>query len=170
MILLCGVVPSNRHEEEGLARSAVPSVRFAVDITLFALVLVMLSPRLTGLPLHEWLGLALGAPVLLHLLLSWPWIARATLVVPIRATLRHRVNYLLNWLLFASIVVEIVSGIMISVVALPALGVATVEDRAWRAMHNRYLNLLVILVGLHVAMNWSAIRSGLRRWVKSDAA
>ncbi len=150
-------------------RSAVPSLRFAIDIALFGLVLVMLSPRLTGLPLHEWIGLALGVPVLIHLLLSWPWIARATLVVPVRPGMRHRINYILNWLLFASLVLEIVSGMMISVVAIPALGVATIEDRAWRSLHNRYLNLFVLLVGLHIAMNWNALRSGLRRWLVREA-
>lgn len=118
--------------------------------------------------MHEWLGLALGVPVLVHLLLSWPWIARATVVVPVRGGWHHRVNYILNWLFFFSLVLEILSGIMISVVAMHALGVATIEDRAWRALHNRYLNVFVVLVGLHVAMNWNAIRSGLRRMVARE--
>ena len=113
---------------------------------------MMLSPRLTGLPVHEWLGLALGVPVLVHLLFSWSCMSRSTV-------------YLLNWLLFATLVLEIVSGIMISVVAIPALGMATVEDRAWRSLHNRYLNIFTLLVGLHVAMNWRPLRSGLTRWL-----
>lgn len=148
-----------------MKRSPVPTVRFAIDIVLSGFILLMLSPRLTGLPVHEWLGLALGVPVLIHLLLSWSWIARATVVVPVRRGWRHRVNYVLNWLLFSSLVLEITSGIMISVVAIPALGRSTIEDRAWRSLHNRYLNIFTLLVGLHVAMNWSALRSGVTRWL-----
>jgi len=121
---------------------SVSSSRFAVDVFLFGLILLMLSPRLTGLPVHEWLGLALGIPVVVHLLLSWSWISRATLVV-----------------------LEILSGVVISVVALPALGISTIEDGAWRLLHNRFLNFLVILVGVHIAMNWNALRSGIRRWL-----
>ncbi len=134
-------------EEDALKQSAA-SIRFAIDIVLFGLVLAMLSPRLTGLPLHEWLGLAIGVPVLVHLLLSWSWIARATVVVPVRSGWRHRANYILNWLLFTSLIVEIVSGIMISQVAMPALSVATAEDRAWRSLHNRYLNIFTLLIGI----------------------
>lgn len=143
---------------------SVSSSRFAVDVLLFGLILLLLSPRLTGLPVHEWLGLALGIPVVVHLLLSWSWISRATIVVPTRPGWRHRVNYALNWLLFALVVLEVLSGIIISVVALPALGISTIEDGAWRLLHNRFLNFLVILVGVHIAMNWNALRTGIRRW------
>lgn len=141
------------------------SFRFAIDVILFGLFLFMLSPRLSGLPVHEWLGLALAIPVLVHLLLSWTWISRATLVAPIRSGWRHRINYALNWTLFVVVVLEIVSGLMISVVALPALGIPTIEDGAWRLLHNRFLNLLVLLLGIHIAMNWNVLRVGIRRWL-----
>jgi len=144
---------------------SVSSSRFAVDVLLFGLILLLLSPRLTGLPVHEWLGLALGIPVVVHLLLSWSWISRATIVVSTRSGWRHRINYLLNWLLFALVVLEILSGVVISVIALPALGISTIEDRAWRLLHNRFLNFLVLLVGIHIAMNWNALRTGIRRWL-----
>jgi cytochrome b561 len=147
-----------------VGKASVSSVRLAIDIALFGLILLLLSPRLTGLPVHEWLGLAIGVPVLVHLLLSWSWIARATLVAPVRPGWRHRINYGLNWLLFALVILEITSGIVISVVALPSLGIPTIEDRAWRLLHNRFLNFLVLLVGIHIAMNWSALRTGIRRW------
>lgn len=143
---------------------SVSQLRFAIDVALFGLILLLLSPRLTGLPVHEWLGLALGIPVLVHLLLSWSWIARATLSVPVRTGWRHRINYVLNGLLFALVILEITSGIVISVVALPSLGISTVEDGAWRLLHNRFLNILVLLVGIHTAMNWNALRTGIRRW------
>lgn len=63
------------------------------------------------------------------------------------------------------VVLEIVSGLMISVVALPALGIPTIEDGAWRLLHNRFLNLLVLVLGIHIAMNWNVLRVGIRRWL-----
>lgn len=149
-------------------RVSTPTTRFVIDLALLGLILLMLSPRATGLPVHEWLGLALGIPVLMHLLLSWTWISRATLVVPFRSGWRHRINYILNSLLFALIVTEIVSGVAISVVALPSLGIPTIEDRAWRALHNRLLNVLVLLVGIHLAMNWTGLRAELGRRLRKD--
>lgn len=149
---------------------SISSTRFAIDVALFGVILLLLSPRLTGLPVHEWLGLAVGVPVVVHLLLSWSWISRATLFVPTRPGWRHRINYVLNWLLFALMVLEILSGVVISVVALPALGISTVEDGAWRLLHNRFLNFLVLLTGIHIAMNWNALRVGLKRWLVRTAS
>jgi len=59
---------------------SLPRTRVALylDISLLALVLLLFAPRLTGLPIHEWVGLALIPIVLLHLLLSWRWIATST--------------------------------------------------------------------------------------------
>jgi hypothetical protein len=137
---------------------------YTLDFALLVLLLLLFSPRLTGLPMHEWLGLALGLPLLLHLLLSWRWIATATTGVLRRSSLRSRINYLLNALLFILVVIEIVSGGMISAVAVPALGIATVNDRSWRALHNLGLNWTLLVIGLHVAMNWATLLRALRTW------
>jgi hypothetical protein len=148
-------------------RIAVP---FFLDLLLLGALLLLLSPRLTGLPLHEWLGLSLGLPLVAHLLYSWPWIATNTRRLARQSDRRARVNYVLNALLFALIVVVLTSGIAISQVALPSVGLHTIEDRSWRALHNQSLNWLVLLTGLHLAMNWTALLAGLRRHVGRDAA
>jgi len=135
---------------------SLPRTRLALylDIGLLAVVLLLFAPRLTGLPIHEWVGLALIPVVLLHLLLSWGWIATTSKAIVARASRRARINYLLNWLLFILVVLEITSGLMISEVALPPFGFVTLNDRAWRALHNQALNWTHLVIGLHVAMNW----------------
>lgn len=137
---------------------------YALDLVLLLTLLLLFSPRLTGLPVHEWLGLALGLPLLLHLLLSWRWIATATAGVFARGGMRSRINYVLNAILFVLIVIEIISGSMISAIAAPTLGIPTVNDRSWRALHNLCLNWTLLVLGLHVAMNWTPLLRALRTW------
>lgn len=50
-----------------------PSNAFALglDTVLFILFVLLRTPKLTGLPWHEWLGVAFFVPMLVHLLLSW---------------------------------------------------------------------------------------------------
>ena len=143
-------------------RSRRAYLTYALDLALFVALLLLFSPRLTGLPIHEWLGLALGVPLLCHLLLSWQWIAKATTSALNGGTLRTRINSILNAILFTLIVLEIVSGTMISAVAIPRFGVATVDDRSWRALHNHALNWTLLALGLHVAMNWAPLLIALR--------
>ena len=92
---------------------------FCLDALLLVACLLLLSPRLTGLPVHEWLGIAFAIPLLVHLLLAWPWIVTATrrLFAPIRR--RDTVNTLHNLSLFVTTTVVVVSGIVISQVSLP---------------------------------------------------
>lgn len=135
---------------------------FWLDLLLFLLLLLLLAPRLTGLPAHEWLGLCLAAVVILHLLFSWRWISTATRRLGRPMPARFRINYLINVTLFILVVLVTVSGVVISRVALPRLGVTMIEDRSWRALHNLTLNWLNLLTALHLAMNWEWVLRMLR--------
>lgn len=139
------------------------AVAIQVDVVLLAVLLLLFSPRLTGLPIHEWVGLALGAVLLVHLLLSWSWISAGTRRFIAERDRRARINYVLNALLFILVVVEVTSGIVISRVSLPSLGILTIEDRSWRALHNLTLNWTMLLLGFHVAMNWRPFAGGVKR-------
>src|SRR5690242_19742772 len=135
---------------------------FWLDLLLFLLVILLLAPRLTGLPAHEWLGLSLAALLILHLLFSWRWISTATRRLGRPMPARFRINYLINVTLFVLVMLVIVSGVVISRVALPRLGVTMIEDRSWRALHNLTLNWLTLFTGLHLAMNWEWVARMVR--------
>lgn len=140
-----------------------------VDVLLLAMLLLLFSPRATGLPLHEWIGLTLFGIIVIHLVLSWAWIATNMRRFLTHGNRRTRINLGLNWLLFILILMELVSGVMISRVALPAIGVITIEDRSWRALHNLTLNWTLLLLGIHVAMNWRPLVGGVQRYLLRGA-
>lgn len=146
----------------GAARN---SFAIYVDVLLLATLLLLFSPRLTGLSIHEWLGVSLGATLIVHLLLSWSWISSGTRRVFSGSNGRARINYILNWLLFVLILVELTSGVAISRVVLPSIGIRTINDRSWRALHNLTLNWTMLVLGFHVAMNWRPLVVGVGRYV-----
>ena len=104
--------------------------------------------RLTGVPLHEILGIALALAVLAHLLLQRRWVA-----ANVR---RPRLNFVLNLLLFLAFTAATVSGVMISKFTLPR-GAAVTEYLKWHSIHDVSSKLLMLLTGLHVAMNWAPL-------------
>ena len=112
-------------------------VAFALwlDVGLFVAYLLVHTPRSTGVFGHEALGVALAIPLLVHLLLSWRWIASKVTRALAPGALRTRVNVLINAVLFASMVVVIVSGVVVSRELLPSVGLPTVFDRAWFRLH-----------------------------------
>jgi hypothetical protein len=102
----------------------------SLDALLLVAFVLLLSPRMTGLPLHEWMGIAFCLPVLIHLLIARPWISQATKRLLRGADRRTRINFLLNATLFVLLALEIISGLVISQVATPFFGISTLNDRS----------------------------------------
>jgi uncharacterized protein DUF4405 len=130
---------------------------FWLDVTLLVSVCALQTVRFTGLVLHEWIGLAMVGMVFAHLLFSWSWIASLSRRMFAVQSARARINYLLNLSLFAAVTAVIFSGILISQKAIPALiGTKAAPDMDWRwdSLHNLFSQVVVMLSGFHLAMNW----------------
>lgn len=141
-------------------------VTFALDGVLFASASALQIVPFTGGLVHEWLGIAFAAMMVWHLLLSWSWISTHSRRVFSPKSIRSGVNYLLNWCLFATIVVLILSGILISQDAIPAVtGIRTVvrADSVWEYVHGHFSDFAVILIGLHLAVNWDWSVAAVRK-------
>jgi hypothetical protein len=126
-------------------------------MTLLVAVCALQDVSFTGLLLHEWLGLAMVGMVFAHLLLAWSWIATQSRRLFGAQSARERINYLLNLSLFAAVTAVIFSGILISQKAIPTLtGTKAMPDMDWRwdTLHNRFSQYLLMLSGLHLAINW----------------
>src|SRR5215470_8293169 len=130
--------------------------RTRLDFWLDALLLVAYtlaySLGFTGIAAHEWLGIGLGVALLVHLTLHWDWVIRATRKL-LRRGGRERFVWLVN-LLLVSMTLCIASGILISEVALPALGITLPVSFFWRQMHDTTATLTLMLVPIHAALRW----------------
>jgi Domain of unknown function (DUF4405) len=132
-------------------------VTFWLDVTMLVSICALQTVRFTGLVLHEWLGLAIVSMILAHLLFSWSWIASQSRRFFTLPSIRARINYLLNLTLFAGITAVIFTGILISQKAIPTLiGMKTAPamDWQWDTLHNQFSGIVLMLVGLHLAINW----------------
>jgi hypothetical protein len=76
-----------------------------------------------------------------------------------------RLNYVLNALLFVDMTLVIFTGLMISKVALPSLGIDLGQDFTWRRLHGLTADWSLILIGLHVALHWRWILETVKRYV-----
>ena len=140
-------------------------VNLIVDGTIFAGFLVATAPHFTGLPIHEWLGIAFGAAIITHLLLHWSWLVATTRRIFTTAPRQARINYVLNTLLFVDITLLIFTGLMISKIALPGLGITLAPGMLWRSVHTLTADAAVFIVGLHVALHWGWIAKTVGRYV-----
>lgn len=148
---------------------------FWLDISLLIAVCALQTVRFTGLVVHEWLGLAIIAMVLAHLLFSWSWIVTQSHRLLARQTIRERINYLLNFAFFFIVTAAIFSGILVSQKAIPTLTGTKVPpdnmDMRWATLHEQFGGMILILAGLHLAINldWllAAAGNAFRRFRES---
>ncbi len=147
------------------ARRRVPArtrLDLCLDAAIFAAFLVAEAFGFTGVAIHEWLGLALGLVLLVHLTLHWDWVIRTTRRMLTRRG-RDRFSWLINLALLVSMTLCILSGILISQVALPDLGFTMAGAGFWRGLHGTTATITLFLVAVHVALRWRWIVSVSRR-------
>jgi hypothetical protein len=136
-----------------------------MDALIFAAFLIAMDPHSSGLAIHEWLTLSMIAALTVHLLLSWDWITEISRRFLGRMVGQTRINYILNWLLFIDGTLIMISGVMISEVALPMLGIKLPLGFAWRRLHDMSANIGLLLLGLHTALHWAWIVNTFNKYL-----
>jgi hypothetical protein len=104
----------------------------------------------------------IGLALLLHLTLHWDWVVRTTRKLFARGG-RDRGIWLLNLALLVVMTLCVLSGVLISQVALYQLGISVHPGPFWTNVHDTTSKLTLILVSVHVAVRWRWIVSVGRR-------
>ncbi|MBI5301513.1 MAG: DUF4405 domain-containing protein [Chloroflexi bacterium] len=136
-----------------------------VDLSIFAAFLVAFEPKFTGVPIHEWLSLALAGALVTHLVLHWRWIVSVTTRFWHQLIHSSRLNYAVDSLAFLAFTAMLFSGIMISKSILPFLGIAGSHDVFWRWLHKTSADASLMLMALHFALHWKWTSTTLTRLV-----
>lgn len=159
------IEPMNTVEVPLPRRAKTPRARYllALDGGMLALACVLEALSLTGLSWHEWLGFLLCVLVMFHVILQWPWFVTGFRRLLTRGAHRARVNLALNVLLFIVMVAVLVSGVLISNQIAPLLGHALGRPRVWSELHGWLNFTLIVLVGVHLAINWDWVLGAIRR-------
>ena len=142
-------------------------INWGLDVALIGAFALLMEPDVSGLTLHEWGGLLLGAALLIHVVLHWPWVVAVT-----RRFLGHlagvaRAKYLVDAGIGLAFLTLSLTGIAISTTlnTAQALGLGAVFVTTMRDLHALAADLALILAGLHLALNWKWIVSTTRRFV-----
>jgi len=136
--------------------------KFILSLVLTLVMLLLMDPRsFYGLEFHEWAGLFIGIFFILHKLLNWGWIKKVTVLFFSRTTWRARLNYILDVVLLAGLVLMILSGIAIArTIDFSWLSLGG-SSRFWRVMHTSSSLITLVLLGIHLGLHWNWV---LRRF------
>lgn len=134
------------------------------DSIVFLAFLVLANPDMTGMSIHEWLGVAFLAALLTHLVLHWEWIVSVTASFFKKLWHTSRLNYVVNLLFLVLMTGALFSGLMISESVLAFLGISIERNPVWEGLHHTLSDATVLVLGLHLALHWKWIVNNLNRY------
>lgn len=88
--------------------------RLILDTGMLIATIALTDPRASGLTIHEWVGIVLGAVLFVLITLNWQWVVAVTKEMFSNLPRETRINQILNGLPFIFMAVAIGSGIAIS--------------------------------------------------------
>jgi hypothetical protein len=139
----------------------------AINLVLDAVLLVgFVAAQLvtsTGLVIHEVVGIALGAGLLVHLSLHWGWVVRTTRRLVASRPGRETLRWVNNVALLITMTMCVLSGVLSSRVVLPLFGVFTSRSGFWLQVHVRTADLCLFFVAIHVALSWRWVMVAVHR-------
>ena len=153
------VAPAAGRRQRVAART---KLDFWFDAILLVGFTLAYSYGFTGIAIHEWLGIGLGAALLLHLTLHWDWVIRTTRKL-LSPRGHDKIIWLVNLALLVAMTFCVASGILISRVALPSLGINPLTGPFWEQFHFRTADVTLALVPVHAALRWRWIAGVGRR-------
>ena len=136
-----------------------------IDILIFIGFLVAYETRLTGIPIHEWLSIALTLVIVLHLVSHWTWVMQVGKRFFHKLLHPSRLDFVVDAVFFVAFALVMVSGIAISHAVLPALGIQLNAEGAWRFIHSWSANISVLALAVHFALHWKWIVNSIKRYI-----
>jgi hypothetical protein len=137
--------------------------KWLIDVGLFAGFMLLFCLDLTGVELHQWLGVVIGGLAVVHLLIHWKWVAAVTERFFQCTSPQARLYYLVDAGLGLSFLLILFSGLVISSWLSLPLG----NYAAWKNLHilSSVTALLLVVVKIGTHSRW--IVQSTRRIISS---
>ncbi len=131
-----------------------------LDSLLFVLFIIAFWLDLTGLGVHQWLGVAIGAIIAVHVLLHWKWVKNVTARFFGRTSPQARLYYVVDAALFGGLALITLTGLVIS----SWLDLSLNNYLAWRAVHVDVSIFTLVALVVKIGMHWQWIVKTARKY------
>jgi hypothetical protein len=131
-----------------------------IDLVLLGLFWISFFPDLTGLGLHEWLGIAAIALAAVHLIAHWTWVECVTLRFFSQTSSQARIYYTADLGVLLGFLMILITGLLIST----WLDLPLYDFAAWTHIHLLVSVFTLGMVVLKLILHWRWISCAVRRY------
>ncbi len=150
-------------------KDTIKSVKILLDVVMTVILLLLIETDVTGLFLHELLGIFVMIMFLYHVFLNRRWVRGMSKAMKAKkATGKAKVMVGLNTLLAVSVLVMVISSLLISRELVP--NTLVTETMLWVNIHVYTGYALMILVGVHLLFHAKQLLHTLKRALRQKNA
>lgn len=124
-----------------------------IDVIAIVVYVLAANPDLTGVAVHEWLGIVLVAAIIAHCVANYTRAADVCAGIRKEASAWRAGAIALDIALLLSFVTVTVSGVFISGAVLPALGLYAPGYYVWNPLHAVSAKIFLVVLILHVLLH-----------------
>ena len=143
--------------------------RYVMDVWLLIGFVLVCVPQTTGIPIHEWISLVFIVPLVIHILLHWEWIKSVPSKFFARFSGESKFNAVWDVIFYLAMVMVTLSGFLVSEAMLPQLGIPLVIQPFWSEIHHSLGNMLMPMLGIHLALHWTWIKNMTKKLRQSNS-
>ena len=132
-----------------------------IDAALFIGLLLSFWLELTGVPLHQWLGVAIGAGAGYHLLTHWTWVNSVTNRFFKQTSSQARLYYVIDAAMLIGLATITVTGLVIST----WLNLSLTDFSTWKTVHVIASIGTLLVVVAKIGLHWRWVITTARRYI-----
>lgn len=132
--------------------------KMILDVVMTIMMVLLMCLNITGLQIHEIMGIAIFFFFMMHNFINFKWIKAVTLNFK-KSTLKTKIMYIINILLFISTSATAITGILISKTILTEIKIPNTEFlNSW---HTSFAYWSLIIIAVHIGLHWKIILNKL---------
>lgn len=140
-------------------------VKILIDILMTILFICLTKIKITGMHMHEVVGIIVTLLVIIHLALNFSWVKAITVkIFDKNLNYKIKITYWINVLLVILACIVFISGILVSVTIFT--NISTANRGTWAFIHRKAALAIFILIIIHALLNIKMIKSHCKKMYK----
>lgn len=140
-------------------------IKIVLDIIMFISMILLMKTNITGLQLHEILGICLFIIFIIHKIINFKWVKSVGKnILNKNMKSKSKIMFFLDLILFVFITLNVITGILVSKFILVSITVNNIETIT--ILHKFFAWWSLILISIHIGLHWENVVNYFERKFK----
>lgn len=142
-------------------------LKICLDVLMTIVIILLMNSMITGMTIHEIIGIAILIVAIIHNILNMKWIKAMTQNLFRRdVPIKGKIMYIINFIAFIVLTADVITGILISEALFPNIQIS--DRQAVVSWHHLLSYWLLIIISVHIGLHWDLIvnsfKNLLNKW------